>query len=38
MTTRRSLIALAAIAALSSPGLALAQAKIKVAAIYTVPF
>ena len=38
MTSRRSLIALAAIAALSAPGLALAQAKIKVAAIYTVPF
>jgi hypothetical protein len=38
MFHRRSLITLAVIAALSAPGLALAQAKIKVAAIYTVPF
>ena len=38
MFHRRSLIALAAVAALSAPGLALAQAKMKVAAIYTVPF
>ena len=35
---RRSLVALAAAMALVSPGLALAQAKLKVAAIYTVPF
>lgn len=35
---RRSLVALAAALALVSPGLALAQAKLKVAAIYTVPF
>jgi hypothetical protein len=40
MTTRRPLVLslLAAAAALSTPGLALAQAKLKVAAIYTVPF
>ena len=37
--TRRHLVALAAAAAaLGAPGLALAQAKLKVAAIYTVPF
>lgn len=36
-TLRRCLLAAAAIAA-ASPGLALAQAKLKVAAIYTVPF
>ncbi|MBA4265561.1 MAG: BMP family ABC transporter substrate-binding protein [Comamonadaceae bacterium] len=35
---RRPLIALAASLALSLPGMALAQAKLKVAAIYTVPF
>jgi basic membrane protein A len=36
-TLRRGLLAAAAIA-VASPGLALAQAKLKVAAIYTVPF
>jgi basic membrane lipoprotein Med (substrate-binding protein (PBP1-ABC) superfamily) len=36
--TRRHLLALAAVLAASSPGLALAQARLKVAAIYTVPF
>ena len=36
--TRRHLLALAAALAASSPGLALAQAKTKVAAVYTVPF
>ncbi|MDB5860531.1 MAG: putative Uncharacterized type transport system, periplasmic component [Ramlibacter sp.] len=35
---RRHLIALAAATAAALPGLALAQAKLKVAAIYTVPF
>ena len=35
---RRSLLIMAAALALASPGLALAQAKTKVAAIYTVPF
>ena len=35
---RRPFIALAALLAVSLPGLALAQAKLKVAAIYTVPF
>lgn len=35
---RRPLIALAAAMALALPGLALAQAKTKVAAVYTVPF
>jgi basic membrane lipoprotein Med (substrate-binding protein (PBP1-ABC) superfamily) len=35
---RRTLMALSAALALVSPGLALAQAKLKVAAIYTVPF
>jgi basic membrane lipoprotein Med (substrate-binding protein (PBP1-ABC) superfamily) len=35
---RRPLMALAAALALSLPGFALAQAKLKVAAIYTVPF
>ena len=35
---RRPLMALAAAVALSLPGFALAQAKLKVAAIYTVPF
>ena len=35
---RRPLLALAAALALSSPGLAFAQTKLKVAAIYTVPF
>ena len=35
---RRSLLTMAAALALASPGLALAQAKTKVAAIYTVPF
>ena len=35
---RRSLLALSAALALSAPGLAFAQAKLKVAAIYTVPF
>ena len=39
MTTRRPfLLSLAAVAVLSTPGLALAQAKLKVAGIYTVPF
>ena len=38
MFHRRTLIALAAAFAAAAPGLALAQAKIKVAAIYTVPF
>src|SRR6187402_1786469 len=38
MFQRRSLIALAAAATLAAPGLALAQAKLKVAGIYTVPF
>ena len=36
--TRRHLLALAMALAAASPGLALAQAKLKVAAIYTVPF
>lgn len=36
--TRRHLLALAAALATAFPGLALAQAKLKVAAIYTVPF
>lgn len=35
---RRTLLALSAALALSAPGLVLAQAKTKVAAIYTVPF
>ena len=35
--TRRHLLALAAVLAAASPGFALAQAKLKVAAIYTVP-
>ena len=35
---RRHLLALAAALAAASPGLALAQAKMKVAAVYTVPF
>src|SRR6476661_3698034 len=35
---RRQLLALAAALATATPGLALAQAKLKVAAIYTVPF
>jgi basic membrane protein A and related proteins len=35
---RRHLVALAAALAVATPGLALAQAKMKVAAIYTVPF
>jgi basic membrane lipoprotein Med (substrate-binding protein (PBP1-ABC) superfamily) len=35
---RRSLLALTAALAVGAPGLALAQAKLKVAAIYTVPF
>jgi basic membrane protein A len=38
MSTRRHLLALAGTLALASPGLALAQSKLKVAAIYTVPF
>lgn len=37
-TTRRTLLAVAAALAAATPGLALAQAKLKVAAIYTVPF
>lgn len=37
-TTRRGLLALAAALATAAPGLALAQAKIKVAAVYTVPY
>jgi basic membrane lipoprotein Med (substrate-binding protein (PBP1-ABC) superfamily) len=37
-STRRQLLALAAALATATPGLALAQAKLKVAAIYTVPF
>jgi len=36
--SRRRLLALVAALAAASPGLALAQAKLKVAAIYTVPF
>lgn len=36
--TRRPVLAVAAAALLGTPGLALAQAKMKVAAIYTVPF
>jgi basic membrane protein A len=36
--TRRHLLALAAALAAASPGFALAQAKLKVAAVYTVPF
>ncbi len=36
--TRRHLVAMAAALALAVPGLSLAQAKLKVAAIYTVPF
>ena len=36
--TRRRLLALAAVLAAASPGLALAQGRLKVAAIYTVPF
>jgi len=35
---RRHVVALAATLAITAPGLALAQAKLKVAAIYTVPF
>src|SRR6476661_6211862 len=35
---RRQLLALAAALATATPGLALAQAKLKVAAVYTVPF
>ncbi len=35
---RRHLVALAAVLATAAPGLALAQAKMKVAAIYSVPF
>ena len=35
---RRQVVALAATLALIGPGAALAQAKLKVAAIYTVPF
>jgi basic membrane protein A and related proteins len=35
---RRTLITLAAVLATAAPGLALAQAKLKVAGIYTVPF
>ena len=35
---RRQLIALAATLAVAAPGLTLAQAKPKVAGIYTVPF
>jgi basic membrane protein A and related proteins len=35
---RRHLVALAAALAVATPGLAMAQAKMKVAAIYTVPF
>ncbi len=38
LLTRRHVVALAAAAATLAPGLALAQAKLKVAAIYTVPF
>lgn len=38
MIQRRTVIALAATLAVSAPGLALAQAKLKVAGIYTVPF
>jgi basic membrane protein A len=37
-STRRHLLALAAALAAAAPGLAFAQAKLKVAAIYTVPF
>jgi len=36
--TRRHLLALAAVLAAASPGFALARAKLKVAAVYTVPF
>ena len=36
--TRRHLLALAAVLAAASPGFALGQAKLKVAAVYTVPF
>ena len=36
--TRRQLLALAVAVAACTPGLSLAQAKLKVAAIYTVPF
>jgi basic membrane protein A len=35
---RRTLLAMSAALVLSAPGLSLAQAKMKVAAIYTVPF
>jgi len=38
MTLRRHLLALAAALVATTPGLALAQAKLKVAAVYTVPF
>ena len=42
MTARRQMIvrsvAIAAVLAAGAPGLALAQAKLKVAAVYTVPF
>ena len=38
LLNRRHLVALAGALALAAPGLALAQAKMKVAAIYTVPF
>ncbi len=38
LLTRRHIVALAAAAATLSPALALAQAKLKVAAVYTVPF
>ena len=38
LLTRRHIVVLAAAAAALSPGFALAQAKLKVAAVYTVPF
>ncbi len=38
LLTRRHIVALAAAAATLAPGLSLAQAKLKVAAVYTVPF
>lgn len=38
MSTRRHLLALATTLIVAAPGLALAQAKLKVAAVYTVPF
>ena len=38
MTKRRTLLTLAAALAVAGPGIAVAQTKLKVAAVYTVPF